>query len=234
MGRDTPLLFAWREALMSEAGPDSPTTRHVLLTLSCRMDQDGSKCFPSTRTIATMTALHRKTVEDHLERVDEDGWLIRIQSAGRGRGWKRTRYLPRIPTAASEGGSPRLPPQKAEGGRKGLPPQEGRGSPQSDGGSSDVHDVGVEDSHTSSVTSKTSSSARRDSHARGNGGPGSAGLRKCPSCGKLTKMPDGPCPGSRARSRPPVVNVDAPVLPDPENMEQVGDRYWHTPIFGEA
>ena len=103
------LRYRWRQTVASSAGPKSPITRHVLITLSLRMDADGRNCFPSTRLLEEETALTRKTVETHLARAAETGWIQKasveealasgwVTRAGpRGRGWRRTAYLPTFP-----------------------------------------------------------------------------------------------------------------------------------------
>lgn len=68
-------LFTWRSAVSSEDGPESSTTRHVLLALSLYMNQKGGSCFPSTRTLADETGLSRRTVEEHLRRAADNGWI---------------------------------------------------------------------------------------------------------------------------------------------------------------
>jgi DNA-binding transcriptional MocR family regulator len=124
-------LFQWRTAVVSEAGPASPITRHVLLTLSLHMDKAGGSCFPSTRTLAAETALSRRAVEMHLATAEAAGWIRRTERRGTGQGWRRMAYTARLPQnvvkdVPHEGGAPRSPrtpkggapdsPRRAEGG----------------------------------------------------------------------------------------------------------------------
>ncbi len=111
------LLFRWREALMSPAGPRA-TVRHVLLTLSTDADGDGGNCYPSTRRLAERTALSRRAVEGQLREAEAVGW-IRRQARGEGQGWRRMSYTLSIPEAANVGNDvPRVGP---EGGERGSP-----------------------------------------------------------------------------------------------------------------
>jgi hypothetical protein len=42
-------LFTWRRAMLNS--DLKPTTKHVLLTLSCYMNEFGKECFPSIDTL---------------------------------------------------------------------------------------------------------------------------------------------------------------------------------------
>jgi len=73
-------LFTWRGAISSEAGPESATTRHVLLALSLYMSQKGDSCFPSLSTLASDTGLDKSTVSKHLKRAHNEGWIDKRKS----------------------------------------------------------------------------------------------------------------------------------------------------------
>ncbi|HUF70684.1 MAG TPA: helix-turn-helix domain-containing protein [Longimicrobiales bacterium] len=68
-------LFRWRELVCGPAGPEKATTRHVLLTLATHMDVNGGSCYPSTRRLATETALTQRSVITHLEEAEREGWI---------------------------------------------------------------------------------------------------------------------------------------------------------------
>ena len=91
------LKFAWQKMIASEKGPESPTTRHVLLTLSLFMDENGESCFPSTRTLATNTGLSRRSIEGHLRTAAAVGWVTRSVAGMNGQGWKLHSYRAAFP-----------------------------------------------------------------------------------------------------------------------------------------
>jgi len=95
-----PLKFRWQKMIASIHGPESPTTRHVLLTLSLFMDNDGGSCFPATRTIADNTGLSERSVCTHLELAANTGWIKKTERAGNGQAWKRHSYEAAIPEKA--------------------------------------------------------------------------------------------------------------------------------------
>jgi hypothetical protein len=90
------LLFRWRWIVASERGPASPTTRHVLLTLSLHMGVDGDRAFPSERCLAAETGLSERAVGIHLQQAIDAGWIVRAPRR-QGRGWARYVYQAVIP-----------------------------------------------------------------------------------------------------------------------------------------
>lgn len=68
-------LFTWRSVVASERGPESSTTRHVLLTLSLYMSQKGDSCFPPLDDLSDDTGLTKRSVSEHLKRAHENGWI---------------------------------------------------------------------------------------------------------------------------------------------------------------
>jgi len=74
-----------------------PLTRHVLLTLSLRMNQDGGSCYPAIRTLAADVGVGRSTVARHLDIAEEGGWIRRYRRGLEGKGWKRTGYHAVVP-----------------------------------------------------------------------------------------------------------------------------------------
>lgn len=102
-------LFSWRQAILESDLP--PTTRHVLLTLSCYMNDVGQSCFPSTARLARETGLTKRTVITHLHKSRELGWItIGLHGFG-GQNWRSHEYALRVP----EGGETRSPRQKKGG-----------------------------------------------------------------------------------------------------------------------
>jgi len=95
-------LFTWRSALASDKGPDSPTTRHVLLTLSLYMSEKGGSCFPPLEDLADDTGLAKATVSKHLKTAHENGWIDRRPSYDEDGMRDGTNYYATYPAALSE------------------------------------------------------------------------------------------------------------------------------------
>lgn len=104
----------WLATVFSGDGPDSPISRLVLAALGQHMNADGSRCFPSTRTLAIETGLSERSVCTHLEHAATAGWIEVRQRAGSGQSWRSNLYLPRFPGA--ERGSVRFAGKGAEHG----------------------------------------------------------------------------------------------------------------------
>lgn len=66
--------WSWRRAVIASNLP--PTTKHILLTLSCHVPEIGDAAWPSVATLADETGLHPDTVRDHLKSV-VGSWLAR-------------------------------------------------------------------------------------------------------------------------------------------------------------
>ena len=92
-----PLLFVWRELLLSVNGPRSSTTRHVLLTLATHMDKKGGSCFPTIGQLSDETRLSRRVVGVHLQVANEDGWLDIYEHFGKGQAWRNHGYIATLP-----------------------------------------------------------------------------------------------------------------------------------------
>lgn len=90
--------FDWQRIVASEDGPESPTTRHVLLTLCMHMSRSGSSCFPSLRTLQGETGLDRSTVVRHIKKSRSEGWLRVENTKGSSGGNSSNRYYATLPT----------------------------------------------------------------------------------------------------------------------------------------
>ena len=90
------LLFDWRWLIASDKGPASPTTRHVLLTLSVHMGVNGDRAHPSESCLAEETGLSERAVGIHLQKAVDAGWITR-KPHWEGRGWARYDYQAVIP-----------------------------------------------------------------------------------------------------------------------------------------
>lgn len=93
---DRKLLFVWRWLIASGQGPTSPTTRHVLLTLSLHMAENGSRAYPSEHRLAEETQLSERAVGIHLQKAVDAGWISR-QRRRNGRAWAQYDYQAVIP-----------------------------------------------------------------------------------------------------------------------------------------
>lgn len=117
--------WSWRHAI---AMSDLPAmTRHMLLTLSLKMDETGGSCYPPISELVTMSGLDKKTVLKHLDIAEQRGWLEISQHGFRGQKWKRNEYFAKWPgrdvqgnllaaaeADADEGGGEAPPPCAAE------------------------------------------------------------------------------------------------------------------------
>src|ERR1044072_799232 len=116
--------WSWRHAIANSGLP--PTTRHVLLTISIKMDETGGSCYPPITELVALTGLDKKTVRKHLEIAESKGWIEISQHGFRGQRWKRNDYVARWPgrdlagtlttATESEGGGLVPPPSDAEVG----------------------------------------------------------------------------------------------------------------------
>jgi len=95
--------WSWRHAVLQSDLP--ATTRHVLLTLSCFMNEVGTGCYPTQEQIAAATGLTDRAVRKHLEiacgvvkdakgkRIDPARiWIEVIEHGFRGQKWRNHEY----------------------------------------------------------------------------------------------------------------------------------------------
>lgn len=84
------VFFSWRGAILKSTLP--PTTRHVLLTLACHMNDAGESCYPSIHLLCAETGLSNRAVITHLHNSAELGW-IKVRKQGlAGQAWSRNSY----------------------------------------------------------------------------------------------------------------------------------------------
>ncbi|WP_367394534.1 helix-turn-helix domain-containing protein [Cupriavidus sp. Agwp_2] len=87
--------YTWRAAIIrSDLGP---TTRHVLLTLSCHINDAGEPTYPSTLLLSDECGLSERAVVTHLKLAASLGWLTVSKHGYAGQGWARNQYRPRTP-----------------------------------------------------------------------------------------------------------------------------------------
>ncbi|TGQ01419.1 MULTISPECIES: helix-turn-helix domain-containing protein [unclassified Mesorhizobium] len=102
--------WSWRHAIISSGL--EPTTRHVLLTISCFMNDLGGGCYPTTKQLEQATGLSERSVCTHIARAESAGWLTVTKHGLAGRKWKNHEYEARWPDA--EGTEARSVPQPNE------------------------------------------------------------------------------------------------------------------------
>lgn len=119
----TSRAWSWRHAI---ALSDLPAlTRHMLLTLSLKMDETGGSCYPPISELVTMTGLDKKTVLKHLDVAEQRGWLEISQHGFRGQKWKRNEYFAKWPGRDVAGNLiDSAQPDSDEGGGNAPPPSE--------------------------------------------------------------------------------------------------------------
>lgn len=133
--------YTWRAAILRSDLPS--TTRHVLLTLSCYVNDVGQSAYPSIETLANNTGLTDRAVIKHLQIAKEHGFLAIGKHGFAGRRWAHNEYFPKIPNVEYEippvdnsvsRGEP-YSPHKLEG----VNDVQLRGEPRSCDGVNDVH-----------------------------------------------------------------------------------------------
>lgn len=100
-----PQFFSWRTAILRSGLP--ATTRHVMLTMACHMNDAGESCYPSIELLVEETGLSNRSVITHIKLAEEAGWIVVDQHGFRGRKWKRNEYRIAWPETVrgGEGGS---------------------------------------------------------------------------------------------------------------------------------
>ncbi len=66
-------LWSWRRKILKSGLP--PATRHVLLTLACRMSDTSDSCFTSARNLVADTGLPADAVRAGLRDAALEGWI---------------------------------------------------------------------------------------------------------------------------------------------------------------
>jgi hypothetical protein len=88
-------VWSWRHAVLKSGL--AATTRHVLLTLSCYMNDVGGACYPTIEQLVEDTGLGRSTVIEHLGRAVAAGWLKKRLHGFKGQEWKNNEYEACLP-----------------------------------------------------------------------------------------------------------------------------------------
>lgn len=101
--------YTWRAGIIKS--DLLSTTRHVLLTLSCHVNDAGESAYPSTALLAKETGLSERSVITHLSIAKDLGWLEVRKHGLSGQSWARNEYYPRFPDD-KKGTEPLSPPCK--------------------------------------------------------------------------------------------------------------------------
>lgn len=89
-------VWSWRQVVIQGAGLSS-TTRHVLLTLSCYMNDLGEGCFPSIDTLSANTGLSCRAVIGALNMAELAGFIVKEKHGYAGQRWARNEYRASFP-----------------------------------------------------------------------------------------------------------------------------------------
>lgn len=87
--------WSWRNAILKS--DLSATTKHVLLVISCHMNDMGEGCYPSTRRISELASLSERSVCTHIDAAAEASWLQVVRHGFDGQKWARHEYRPLWP-----------------------------------------------------------------------------------------------------------------------------------------
>ena len=106
-------VWSWRQAIC-KSGLES-TTRLVLQTLACWMNDMGGGCYPAASTIAEACGLSNRAVLTHLQKAADAGWLVINQHGFKGQKWRRNEYQaawPDMDLTDEKGSEPASPPSQ--------------------------------------------------------------------------------------------------------------------------
>lgn len=78
-------LFTWRGAIASPQSQLHPTTRLVAFAMSLHMNEKGGSAYPTQQQLSDETGLHKQTVREHLAILRDQGWLVPLNHASRGK-----------------------------------------------------------------------------------------------------------------------------------------------------
>jgi len=77
------------------------TTKCVLLVMSVKFMDEELYCFPSQRLLAKFVGCTWTTVNTHIRKAKETGWLDVKSETGAKQGWRRNDYYGFIPVVKS-------------------------------------------------------------------------------------------------------------------------------------
>lgn len=104
------IAWSWRHAILKSSL--AATTRHVLLTVSCRMNEHGQSCYPTMATIAKDSGLSVRAVSKHIKIASKANWLEISKHGFAGQRWRNNEYVARFPELENEQEKVLLPQNK--------------------------------------------------------------------------------------------------------------------------
>jgi hypothetical protein len=113
--------WTWRHAIIKSDLP--ATARHVLLTISCFMNEIGGGCYPTQKQLSDATGLSDRAIRTQLDLAETLGWITRSEHGFKGQKWRNHQYQAAWPEGAE--GRSAGQPEGAEAGsykvRKDVP-----------------------------------------------------------------------------------------------------------------
>jgi hypothetical protein len=102
-----PMIAQWRNAVCARTSTLTSTQRLVALAMALYSDPDGTRCHPSTESLAAATALTTRSVGSALTGIERAGFATRQMMKGRGQAWRWTLWTLCIPEDAEPNSLPR-------------------------------------------------------------------------------------------------------------------------------
>lgn len=105
------VFYSWRQAVLkSRLGS---TTKHVLVTLGCYMNDMGESCFPSIELLMEDTSLSNRAIITHLDKAEKAGFIAIRKHGFAGQKWARNDYVATFPQEVLPQSNPPELPEKA-------------------------------------------------------------------------------------------------------------------------
>lgn len=89
------VFYSWRQAVLKSKL--AATTKHVLVTLGCHMNDMGESCFPSIETLMEETSLSNRAIITHLDKAEQAGFIVTRKHGFAGQKWARNEYVATFP-----------------------------------------------------------------------------------------------------------------------------------------
>ena len=95
---DGRISWTWRHAIIKS--DLKATTKHILLTLSCFMNDMGKGCYPTTKQLAEAASLSERATCEHLDIARQHGWINVKRHGFGGRKYRNHEYEASWPSAS--------------------------------------------------------------------------------------------------------------------------------------
>ncbi|MCO5168082.1 MAG: hypothetical protein M9894_17195 [Planctomycetes bacterium] len=123
--------YAWELFVKSMEGPADPTTRHVLLTLSDHFHSGKVEAYPSVALLCEESSRSNGSVEAHLKRGEEGGWIVKVRRHKKVGPWVWRLALPEpLHALLPEVFKAQIRPTRSPKIGEPVPQRLGRGSPK--------------------------------------------------------------------------------------------------------